>query len=195
MSDYLFELTDLIQHQENIFIRAGLKTLFLLLFLAILSLTVTMLSKLIVHILSRLLGIQPAFWIRNYLTFPGTIHHELSHALLALLTGARVTKISFFPKGNTLGHVDITTRGLPVLQSLQLSLSAVAPVLCGAATESLLWHYAVPLCSELWQIILLAYLMISILFHMTMSDQDLRNFRKGFLSTVAAIYLVLLITG
>jgi hypothetical protein len=35
----------------------------------------------------------------NYLTFPGVILHELSHALMAMVTGAKVTHIRFFAVG------------------------------------------------------------------------------------------------
>ena len=73
----------------------------------------------------------------NYLTFPGVILHELSHALLAFLTGAEITHIRFFsPDGDSLGSVSIRPRGNFLTMSMQRGFSAMAPAFC-----SLLWLY------------------------------------------------------
>ena len=52
------------------------------------------LSGVMISLLAIPLGPTAAFYMGNYLTFVGTVHHEFSHALVALLTGARVTRIS-----------------------------------------------------------------------------------------------------
>ncbi|MEA3255149.1 MAG: M50 family metallopeptidase [Candidatus Altiarchaeota archaeon] len=45
----------------------------------------------------------------NLVIAPGTVIHEFSHALMAKITGCRITKISFFnPKQNVLGFVEYT---------------------------------------------------------------------------------------
>ncbi len=179
--------------QGNIFLQAAECTLSLLIILSLLSLVVSLLAKFLTRVLASIIGAPAAFIVRNYLTFPGTVHHELSHALIAFVLGAKVKRITLIPKNDTLGQVEIQTRGASVLRHLQLSLSAVAPVLCGAVSECLLWFFVLPLCNTVWAIVLLVYIMISILFHMTMSRQDIKNLRQGFLPTVIVIYLIFLL--
>ena len=60
------------------------------------------------------------------LMLPGTIAHETSHAIVALLMGARITKFSVIPSGNTLGHVEYTPPKIPFLGNAVIS---VAPLL------------------------------------------------------------------
>ncbi len=50
---------------------------------------------------------------------PGVILHELSHALFCLITGAKITKISFFEKDG--GSVEHTESKLPILGSILIS--------------------------------------------------------------------------
>ena len=147
MKDILTNLASGMQSQGNIFLQAVECTLALLIILSLLSLAVSLLAKFLTQLLASIIGAPAAFIIRNYLTFPGTVHHELSHALVAILLGAKVKRITLIPKNDALGQVEIQTRGASVLQNLQLSLSAVAPVLCGAVSECILWFKVLPLCS------------------------------------------------
>lgn len=73
------------------------------------------------------------FLVRSFLGFkyrlfvaPGVIVHELSHALLCLLTGAKISKISFFGKEG--GNVTHSSAKLPILGSILISL---APLIVG----------------------------------------------------------------
>ena len=55
-----------------------------------------LLIRLVADGLTALLGLAigraPAFTVRNYLTYPGVVHHELAHALFAWIAGARVER-------------------------------------------------------------------------------------------------------
>ena len=56
------------------------------------------------------------------LTFIGIAHHELSHAVVALLTGAKVNSIVLFrlkAKNGNLGEVKITPRGLGIFNTVK----------------------------------------------------------------------------
>ena len=59
---------------------------------------------------------------------PGIILHELSHALLCFLTGAKMTRISFFEKNG--GSVQHHPSKIPILGPIAIS---VAPFIFGAA--------------------------------------------------------------
>ena len=106
--------------------------------IAILLLGVFMelIAQAVTTVISFFTGVIIAFGIRTYATYIGTVIHELSHAAVAFLTGAKVKKITLIPKGTTLGSVEY---------------------------------------------VLFYYLALSILFHMDLSLQDLRNFFQGFL--------------
>ncbi len=60
------------------------------------------------------------------LMLPGTIVHETSHAVVALLMGARITEFSVIPSGNTLGHVEHTAPKIPFIGNAAIS---VAPLI------------------------------------------------------------------
>ncbi len=125
---------------------------------------------------------SPAYILYNYLTIPGVIWHELSHALGAVITLAKVENIVLFhydESEQTLGHVDYRTRGGLILTCLQLSVASCAPVITGLwavyAYFFIMPRYDLPL----YAVILLTYLLVSIVFHMDMSPQDLGSYIKG----------------
>lgn len=130
--------------------------------------------------ISLITGPIIAFGIRTYATYIGTVIHEFSHAVFALLTGAKVNKITLVPHGTTLGSVEFTPRGNRFFRGLQQSLSAVAPTLVGTTSLFLLFTKVHPLLTETWHYVLFYYLALSILFHMDLSLADLRNFLEGF---------------
>lgn len=151
------------------------------------------------HILSwlcKIVGCKLASIIGNYLTFAGTIHHELSHALFAFCTGAKVRKIDLFkPNGYTLGKVVFSTRGNAILQSIQLTMSAVAPMILGCVSEYLLIKYVTTNHPSGVKGFIIYYLIISILLHMTMSRADIENALKGLPICVILIFLLFLVSG
>lgn len=152
-------------------------------------------GNLITRCLAVLLGGKTAFFIRNRLTFVGTVHHELSHALFALISGARVTRVELFRvRGDQLGCVEFYPRGNGFTRALQMTLASIAPVVCGTGSLCLLVWVWLFCCGEVWQYALVGYLGISIFFHMNMSGQDVKNALRGMPFTVLLCYLIFFIT-
>lgn len=151
-------------------------------------------GNVIAGIVAMIFGGRVAFFIRNRLTFPGTVHHELAHAFFALISGARVTKVELFHvRGEQLGCVEFYPRGTAFTKSLQMTLASIAPVVCGTASLCLmhwLWRFQ---CVELWQYVLVGYLGISIFLHMNMSGQDIKNALRGMPFTILLCYLIFLL--
>ena len=164
--------------------------------IAILLLGVFMelIAQAITTVISFFTGVIIAFGIRTYATYIGTVIHELSHAAVAFLTGAKVKKITLIPHGATLGSVEYVPRGNKFFQGLQMSLSAIAPTVVGTVLLYLMFTQVHPLLTEAWHYVLFYYLALSILFHMDLSLTDLRNFFQGFLPFLAFSFVVVLIT-
>ncbi len=57
------------------------------------------------------------------LMLPGTIVHEISHAAIAFLMGAKITRFSVLPSGDTLGSVEHTDPKIPVLGNFAISIA------------------------------------------------------------------------
>lgn len=147
------------------------------------------------QILKSCLGHSFAFFVCNYLTLPGIVIHELSHALFVFLTGGRVKKICVLKLGDNeqLGYVNFNTRGNKITQSIQFALSSCAPVVIGTSLIWLLMHILIP-GSDLpvaykaigW------YFCISIMAHTSMSMADTENYIKGMEYIFPFIYIALL---
>lgn len=121
----------------------------------------------------------------NYGTIPGVMHHELSHALLAFLTGAKVTEVKLFQfshKNGALGYVSYAARGNFVFKAIQKVFASIAPILCGFISCSLLWIFVRPMTvgNTLWTV-LFYYLFGCIILHMSLSKQDLKVMRSGII--------------
>lgn len=124
-------------------------------------------------------GQKAAFFLMNYATFPGVITHELSHALVAKLSGCRINSIKLFePSGSTLGSVQFTCQGSKRRQSFQMAASSCAPVLCGMALTPAIWRFAGMFHGAVLQAMLFHF-SVSVACHMTMSRMDMRSYRKG----------------
>lgn len=174
--------------------------------LIVLILFILVISFVINHLLEN------SFLGPSYRIFvaPGVILHELSHAFLCLLTGARITKISFFDK--TGGSVEHRPSKIPVLGGVLISL---APFVFGAAAIYFLSrrlginevNLAVIDVSKTgiisfyrnalsglnlvqWQTWIILYLVLSIAVTMTPSLQDFRNIIFSVLFLGIAIFLV-----
>lgn len=190
----IYKLADQIllytKQPSNIAIKAAVSTILLLLLLLAAGWLIRFISDMITGIFAFIGGEKTAFFIRNYLTYVGTIHHELAHALLIILTGGKVKKITLIPKGRKLGSVEFSCRGNFFFRGLQLSLSALAPVLCGACSLWLMQHYLLLYCLQNWQLALYYYLFISIFFHMTLSRKDMENFWHGLPSLLLLLFLL-----
>ena len=132
----------------------------------------------------------------NVITFLGVIHHELSHALFAFVTGAKIKKIDLYKvRAGSLGSVSYVPRGPLLFRSLQMSVSSAAPVFMGFITEALLIMKLLEGRLHPALLLLLCFLILSILVHMDMSTQDIMVYIKGvpmcFL-LLAAIFVVVL---
>ncbi|HLB69923.1 MAG: hypothetical protein OIN88_06990 [Candidatus Methanoperedens sp.] len=80
------------------------------------------------------------------LMLPGTIVHELSHAAVALLMGARITEFSVIPSGNTLGHIEHTPPKIPFIGDAAISIAPLigCPALLMLASSFSGVHFASP---------------------------------------------------
>lgn len=157
--------------------------------------TIDKIVMVIIKLLNKLLGSRITEFIVNKLTFIGTVHHELSHALLAILTGAKVIKVNAVKhEGDSLGSVSLVTRGPALLKSIQLSLTAVAPIICGAATSYILYIVLKTIEMEVYFKVLITYSLLSIIIHMRMSKADLKNYIKGcwLISFILMVMLIVL---
>lgn len=130
----------------------------------------------------------------NYGTIPGVMHHELSHALLAFLTGAKVQEIKLFQfnhSSGALGYVSYAPRGNVVFQSIQKVLASIAPILCGFISCSLLWYYVRPMTVDnILASVLFYYFFICIILHMSLSKQDITVMKSGLLVVVILLTII-----
>ncbi len=187
------ELLTLTSLPDTPVITAMLETLVLLAVVMLIGFIVSLADLLSVKLLSMILGGRAAFLIRNYITWPGTVLHELSHAFFAFITGAEIKEIRLFPRGEKLGSVSIIPRGNLLLRSLQLSLSAIAPVITGLICIFIMWVHLLPGLNKVWHYVLFWYLFISVFFHMSLSPEDRKNFFSGMIPTAVLIFLIFLV--
>ena len=83
------------------------------------------LDRFLMDTASMATGKKVASFLLNRVMFIGTVFHELSHALFAVLTGAKVKKIRCFTlfSKEMLGYVEFAPTGNKAKQALQLSRS------------------------------------------------------------------------
>ena len=137
-----------------------------------------------------------AYFFVNFVTFPGTFVHEMSHLCFGVITGAEVNEICMFENdGERIGHISYCTRGPWFMEAVQDSLTAVAPTVVGFG----LGYYLLQLifsgtcsglaCVGLW------YLVISLIDHSTMSDTDLEHYFQGVWVFIVPVFLAFFIFG
>lgn len=131
--------------------------------------------------------------ICNYITMPGVVHHELSHAVAAFIFGAKIKKIRILPNKDSLGEVFIQPRGPKVLQALQLSMSAIAPMVFGSATLYCMFAWMLPYILSVPGKIIFYYFAISIFIHMTMSLTDIKRLLEGIIPTGLIVLIIMII--
>ena len=151
-----------------------------------------------VHLIALVAGSGSAWLIEGTLTYPGVVYHELSHALFAVVSGARVTSISLRKRtasdgGTVLGSVQFVPRGPRLVQSLQLLLTGIAPAITGLAGMAAVAALAFPRCSEPWHWAIWIYLFACLLLHSGLSRQDLKGVGRGAPLVVAALFVVFLL--
>lgn len=135
----------------------------------------------------------------NYVTFIGVIHHELSHALLAFLTGAKVTEVKLFRinhKDGRLGYVSYAPRGNFIMMSIQKVFASVAPILMGFVSCGLLYMYILPIAeASICGICIFYYVFCSIILHMSLSKQDIQVMKGGILVVILLFTIVFYVLG
>ena len=114
---------------NDIYVNYLLTALILTFVIPVAGFVIEQIVKLLYSVTASFFGNEFTYFIFNRLTFIGVFHHELSHALLATLTGAKVTKIVFFhPDGDRLGYVQYVTRGNVIMAAIQQTMASIAPV-------------------------------------------------------------------
>lgn len=103
-------------------------------------------------LMEKAFGVEFAERYDTRWTAIGVIHHELSHLLVALFTGARIDKFRLYrfkrEEGDkALGYVNYTPRGLFLLPLLQKTAIGIAPALFGSLNVCLLGWYIM----QVWQ--------------------------------------------
>lgn len=172
-------------------IHAAISTAIIIIAVPLVGMLIEFITMEITRGLAKNMGVSTALFIMNGLTFVGTIHHELSHAFYALITGAKVTKVEVFkPKDDRLGCVEFIPRGNWFTKSLQLTLSGIAPTMQGFITLCLLVLLFINLPSILWLKILVGYIMFSIFIHMTMSSADVKAAIKGLPIVMVLVFII-----
>lgn len=133
--------------------------------------------------------------VMNYITFVGVIHHELSHAMFAFFTGADIVKVDLFKvTNNTLGQVMYRTRGNMFMRSIQDTLSAIAPMVTGVFSEYMLYNLLTKHQLAGGGKLIILYVMVSILCHMSLSVQDIKMMLRGLPIFALLVFLFMYIT-
>ncbi|WP_026658233.1 hypothetical protein [Butyrivibrio sp. AC2005] len=162
------------------------------------GLLIYLLNRIIYNIISKITSEKTAMIIVNWLTVPGVIHHELSHAALAVITGAHITQFRpFWPDKRTgsLGHVNFLAQGTLLERSLQFTFISTAPVLLGTASTLMLLYViqnaSLPPC----MLILIIYMTFSIVIHASMSFADVKIMLRGIWVLYLAISFLCFYAG
>lgn len=179
---------------------AVISTLIIIFAVPVLGLIIKALQTSCQRIIARYFGCFVANLISIFLTFPGVVHHELSHALYCILTGGKVTRMVLFcpeSKGNgsfTLGYVNWQPRGPWLFQSVQYYTASMAPTIQGIITLFLLRQFIMK-CSSKGLKVALLYLAFSIFLHMDMSQPDVKGMAKGLPVCTVLIFIICMIFG
>ena len=178
---------------QSLFISILIDTVFVFISLFAIGFFIGTITDSLYYIFESVLGPTIANILRNYLTYIGTVHHELSHALFCVLTGAKLLKVTLFPHGDVLGSVEFIPRGNFIVRGIQKFFTSIAPVFMGCVTLFLMMIFYYPSVSSVKGYILFGYIFLSILFHMNLSAQDIKVMVSGIIICFVLVYLLLLI--
>lgn len=172
---------------------SGILTLIAIFFVIIVGAIMNLIERLQLNLLTKILGIGPALFICNYFTIAGTIIHECAHALFAICSGAKVKEISFLDlKGDSLGHVTYVVRGPFFMKAIQHSLCACAPVFVGLVCELIIINQIFYENYPIWGQVILWYLAISVIDHMSMSPIDIIHYFQGIWAVIPIVFTIIL---
>lgn len=130
-----------------------------------------------------------------FLFLPGTVLHEVSHALVAQLLMVRVGHMEFIPKleGN---HLKMGSVAIEQTDFFRRLLIGMAPFLIGTSLLLTIFFFAAQqhLFSNYWIILLIGYLVFEIGNTMFSSKKDMEGALE-ILAAIAIITLTLYIVG
>ncbi len=174
------------------------------------------LQAIVLYLISQYLHRSLAYGSKTLyviLMLPGTIAHELSHAVVALLMGSRITKFSVIPSGDTLGYVEYTAPKIPLIGNAAISIApligcpAILLLISGyfgahfdfppgsfdifAQTRLLLdstFSFITGLDYFNWKTYLFLYLALTLGAGAAPSKTDIKSMLPGLIFSVVAIY-------
>lgn len=158
------------------------------------GLIIQIFNDIVIKLGGKLIKVKLMLTLYNYISFIGVIHHELSHIIFALITGAKIKRFKLFRIKQTtdnLGTVIIIPRGPNIIRGLQLSLSAIAPIITGVLSVYYLYTYIIVVYNDLGVRVVAWYIIISILMHMNMSKADFKAYLNGVVSTILISWIIL----
>ena len=74
-------------------IDAAISTGIIILIVPVVGLLIDFITEEVAKSMAKSIGVSVTIFILDYLTFIGTVHHELSHALYALITGLKSSSL------------------------------------------------------------------------------------------------------
>lgn len=177
---------------EGVAAVSGILTVIAIFLVIIIGALMNLIERLQLNLLEKILGLKAALFICNYFTIAGTIIHECAHALFAICSGAKVTEISFLDtKGDSLGHVSYVVRGPFFMKAIQHSLCACAPVFVGLLCEIFIINQIFYGTNPIWGQVILWYLAISVIDHMSMSSIDIKHYFQGIWAVIPIVFAII----
>ena len=116
----VFGLTGLLSH----IVASLICTFVLTVFVLVVGSLVNLFESFQMRCLRKFFSRKTVLVICNYVTFVGTVIHELSHAFMAWAMGTKITEVRVFEirDDNRLGHVNFKATGSKTQQRLQYTL-------------------------------------------------------------------------
>ncbi|MBO5950719.1 MAG: M50 family metallopeptidase [Fibrobacteraceae bacterium] len=189
-------LTELGNSYADLALLSVILTCFSLFFVIFVGLILTFFEKIELGFLKKIFGLKVTLFFHNYFTFVGTIIHELSHATLCILTGAKLKEICIFEENpERLGHISYCNRGPFFIRAFQDALIASAPTFVGIF---LFYFGAHKLFSENFpfcQKVIIIYFLISLLNHSSMSLVDTKAYIKSCWILIFPVFITFFITS
>ena len=177
-------------------------TVMQLLILVVLVLGISWINSSSEVLLNHLIGSTASRWLFASI---GTPVHELSHAVIALLFGFRITEFRPFildPSSSTLGYVRYSYDPTNLLQQIGHFFVGIAPVFVPLIIIYLLYRLLIPKealegqPTKLFrpQTVLFLYVVAQIVLHMRCSPADLSGAAMGLPFLIGILFLIGLIS-
>lgn len=141
----------------------------------------------LLHRLVRLRSI--VYGLIALVLFPGTLIHEGSHAVSAIVLNLKVREIKLMPSWSShtikFGRVQFERK-----DPVRGIIVGISPIFFGY-TALFLLAYLLPQSAFLWQKILIIYLIFSISTSMFSSSQDMADLKGSFPFIIATVFIML----